>query len=165
MVRCNEHPSKWEAGGKFDGNHVKKLLNSIDRLDSMLIEAKVSVKCLNETVALDSFKRVTDKCFGMLLQDGWEEAIEQFSADFRYLDKEIPLKVHILEIHVPQFLNRKQADYPGKGLGFFNEQSSESVHHDWDALWVGNKYKRELKDKDYDSQLKKCGTTYNARHM
>ena len=91
MVRCNEHPSKWEAGGKFDGNHVKKLLNSIDRLDSMLIEAKVSAKCLNETVALDSFKRVTDKCFGMLLQDGWEEAIEQFSADFRYLDKEVPL--------------------------------------------------------------------------
>ena len=57
----------------------------------MLIEAKVSAKCLNETVALDSFKRVTDKCFGMLLQDGWEEAIEQFSADFRYLDKEVPL--------------------------------------------------------------------------
>ena len=57
----------------------------------MLIEAKVSAKCLNETVALHSFKRVTDKCFGMLLQDGWEEAIEQFSADFRYLDKEVPL--------------------------------------------------------------------------
>ena len=113
------------------------------------------------TVLRGSLTNALACCFRM----AGKKPLSNFQLTLDIQTKKSLLKVHILEIHVPQFLNRKQADYPGKGLGFFNEQSSESVHHDWDALWVGNKYKRELKDKDYDSQLKKCGTTYNARHM
>ena len=70
----------------------------------------------------------------------------------------------LLDAHVIQFLNRKHKEYPGKGLGFFSEQASESVHYDWDNLWTGHKYKRSFEHKDYDSQLKKCGVAYNSRH-
>ena len=105
------------------------------------------------------------QCFGQELKADFGAAIAHFSRDFRELEKDPPLKVHILEAHVVQFLERQKDEFPGKGLGWFSEQASESVHHDWDELWIGNKYKRQIGDDDYDSQLKKCGVTYNSRHM
>ena len=77
----------------------------------------------------------------------------------------IILKTHILEAHVVEFLNRQTGVFKGKGLGFWSEQASESVHYDWYKLWVDNKYKRELDHKDYNKQLLKCGVTYNSRHL
>ena len=50
--------------GKFDGGHVKILLNSLDTLDLILIEAKAVDEFELNTIAFKSFKFVTDKCFG-----------------------------------------------------------------------------------------------------
>ena len=76
------------------------------------------------------------------------DAIAQFSFDYRKTAiKEPTVKAHILEVHVVQFLDRQKQEYPGKGLGYWSEQASESVQYDWDNLWTGNKYKREIKDK------------------
>lgn len=49
-------------GEKFDGNHVKRLM------DNILSDAKVVEECLPVTTALKSFKVVVDKCFGMELR-------------------------------------------------------------------------------------------------
>ena len=136
------------------------------KFDEILFKAKVVVECQPVTTALRSFKVVQEKCFGQDLIEGYQTAIAQFSSDYRKTAiKEPTLKVHILEAHVVQFLDRQKQAYPGKGLGYWSEQASESVHYDWDNLWTGNKYKRELKDKNHDTQLKKCGVTYNSRHM
>ena len=95
-----------------------------------------------------------------------EQAIDQFSYEVRKIqDISIILKTHILEAHVVEFLNRQTGVFKGKGLGFWSEQASESVHYDWYKLWVDNKYKRELDHKDYNKQLLKCGVTYNSRHL
>ena len=50
--------------GKFDGDHVKILLNSLDTLDLILIEAKAVDEFEPNTIAFKSIKFVTDKCFG-----------------------------------------------------------------------------------------------------
>jgi len=81
------------------------LLNSLDTLYLILIEAKAVDEFEPHTIAFKSFKFVTDKCFGQELVSGWEQAIDQFSYDVRKIqDFSIILKTHILEAHV-QFLN------------------------------------------------------------
>ena len=111
----------------------------------------MELECRSVTTALKNFKVVVHKCFGQEVVDGYENAISKFSKDLRKIGRDPTLKVHILEAHVVQFLKRKHIEYPGKGLGFFAEQASESVHCDWDNLWTGHKYKRSLEHKDYDS--------------
>ena len=94
--------------GKFDGGHVCTLLNSLETLDLILIEAKVVDEFEAHTTAFKSFKVVTDKCFGQELVSGWEQAIDQFSYEVRKIqDISIILKTHILEAHVVAFLNRQ----------------------------------------------------------
>ena len=110
-----------------------------------MIEAKAVDEFEAHTIAFKSFKLVTEKWFGQELVSGWELAIGQFSHDVRKIqDISIILKAHILEAHVVEFLNRQTGALKGKGLGFWSEQASESVHYDWNKLWVDNKYKREL---------------------
>ena len=124
------------------------------------------VDCLVFGSVFRSLKEVVDKCFGMELVNGYEDAIHQFSLDFRKLDRDPTVKVHILEAHIIPFLERqKDFGFEGKGLGYWAEQASESVHYDWKHLWVDRKYIRELDHPDYSSQLKKCGDTYNSRHI
>ena len=48
--------------------------------------------------------------------------------------KEPTVKIHILEKHVVEVLDRQKHAYPGKGLGFWSEQAFESVHYDWEYL-------------------------------
>ena len=106
-------------------------------------------------------------CFGMELLSGFQKAIDNFSALFRELGTtRIPLKMHILESHVVTFLERQEGfGYGGKGLGWWSEQASESVHSDWKKLWLGRKYVRAISHPDYDEQLLKCGVKYNSNHL
>ena len=91
------------------------------------MENKVELECQSVTTALKNFKVVVHKCFGQEVVDGYENAISKFSKDLRKIGRDPTLKVHILEVHIVQFLKRKYIAYPGKGLGFFAEQASESV--------------------------------------
>ena len=106
-------------------------------------------------------------CFGMELLPGYHKAIDNFSALYRKICKgKIPVKVHILEAHVVDFLERQAGlGYAGKGLGWWSEQASESVHSDWKKLWEGGKYVRGLYHPDYPQQLMRCGVKYNSNHL
>ena len=77
----------------------------------------------------------------------------------------ITVKVHIVEVHLVQFFERQKAlGNGGKGLGFWSEQGVETSHSDFAHLWDDGKYVRDMSHHQYDSQLKKCGVTYNSRH-
>ena len=49
------------------------------------------------------------------------------------------------------------------GLGFYSEQSVESIHHDWKTFW--EKYKVPDDHPKYLSQLYKAVIAYNAKHL
>ena len=73
--------------------------------------------------------------------------------------------MHIIEAHVPQFLDQKHFCFffENAGLGEFLEQGSEAVHHDFDNEL--EHYKRDIDHRDYAKQLLRCTSTYHLRHV
>ena len=152
----------------FNGNSVKKLLDDIDSLEDILDNYHGEHKtCRLIVKALRSFKKVSDSCMGMELDEDYYYHITEFMVDYRRIfhDKVI-LKAHILEVHVPQFFERQKAlGNCGKGLAFWTEQPFEAAHSFWNQLWLGSNYKRDLSHPDYDSQLKRAGVKFNSDHL
>ncbi len=67
-------------------------------------------------------------------------------------------KVHIVMSHVGEYCQRK-----GKGLGCFNEQPGEAVHHDFGLTWKD--YKRDLDNPQYPGNLLQGVVNYNSFHI
>ena len=45
------------------------------------------------------------------------------------------------------------------------EEALEASHDDWDALWVGRNYKRDLNNPNYASQAHEAIVKYNSGHV
>ena len=112
---------------------------------------------------LEQFGKVVKSCFGRELNKDFQVQIERFADLFSALDKSVTPKVHTVFVHVPQFLERHKNFH--KGLGYWSEQASESVHSDFDSLWVRSSYKRSIFHKFYNTQLLKCVVVYNSRRQ
>ena len=67
-------------------------------------------------------------------------------------------QVHIVFFHVKEFCNISR-----KGLGYFSEQASESVHYDFNAWW--EKFKVHSTHPDFGSRLLNAVSRYNAQHL
>ena len=149
-------------GGQFNGNQCKILLANTDTLKHTLHGAgaySIGEPVLN---TLEQFEKVVKSCFGRELDKDFQVYIDRFADLFLTLGKSITPKVHTVFVHVPQFLERQKNLQ--KGLGYWSEQASESVHCDFDSLWVRSSYKRSISHTYYNSQLLKCVVAYNSRH-
>ena len=142
-------------GGSFTGNSAKKLLKNISKLEE--IAEGVSM-CYPFIDAFKCFNKVVDSCFGMKLDDDYENNIEAFRLAFQRLGIRITPKVHIVFFHVIEFCNKFI-----KGLGYFSEQASESVHYDFNACW--EKFKVHSTHRDFGSHLFNAVSRYNAQHL
>lgn len=150
-------------GGQFNGNQCRTLLSSTESLAQILQEAGVFHVGAPVLDAFTAFNMVRNTCFGVTCSPDFQVHIERFAVAFLKLGLSVTPKVHAVFVHVTQFLNRQQP--LNKGLGYWSEQASETVHSDFDSLWVGSSYKRAMSHKDYGSQLHKCVITYNSRHQ
>ena len=75
-------------------------------------------------------------------------------------------KAHILFQHASEFLDLIHTEDESThtlGLGYFSEQSMESMHHDVRVLW--DKVKVSVGHPDFAVKLKAFIAAYNARHM
>ena len=149
-------------GGQFNGNQCQKLLDHVDRLETLLKDASALDIGGPSLDALRAFNEVVAACFKVTLQPDFQAKIKAFEACYLKLDLSVTPKVHAVCVHVPQFLQRNGEGK--KGLGYWSEQASESVHRDWDKLWVDSSYKRALSHKDYQKKLLACAIRYNSRH-
>ena len=149
-------------GGQFNGNQCKTLLANIKSLKNILQNAGAYTIGEQVLLTLEQFNNVVKSCFGRDLKKDFMVHIENFADSFLALGKNVTPKVHAVFVHVPQFLQRHR--YLQRGLGYWSEQASESVHSDFDSLWVLSSYKRSIFLKDYNSQLLKCVVAYNSRH-
>ena len=94
---------------------------------------------------LTIFENVVKSCFGSELNADFLVQIERFSDAFLALEKIETPKAHAIFVHVPQLLLCQ--GILQKGLGYWSEQASESVHSDFKSLWIGRSNKRAMTNK------------------
>ena len=99
-------------------------------------------------------------------QGGKLEAIAEFTLSYSAMTTwdgkpiSITPKAHIIMVHVSQLLDRRG---DGKGLGYFSEQSFESVDADYKLDWES--VKLEIDHPDYLATFFDCFVCWNARHL
>ena len=160
-----------KQGGKLNGNGCRDLLSALDNLESALQNhsPEVYIKGLPFVHALRKFNEVRVKTFGMELEDGWSEAIDQFEKAYRDLrvkgDKPISVtpKAHITFVHVRQFLNMQEGDKAGKGLGFWAEQALEASHANFKKTWLPVIV--PIAHPSYKQKFEDAICRYNSRHI
>ena len=138
LKEINVKRSEYHGMFSFEGNQARKLLKKIDKLmdyaKRLPRKHKSRVKQIIEV--MKAFDLVVESCFCVHLQGDYVKAIKDFSDKYRALDITVPPKVHLVEDHVVQFIERR---HPGLGLGAYTEQSFEAAHHDFKVEWERTK--------------------------
>lgn len=141
-------------GGSLLGNQCDKLLKLTKQL-----KIDVPPQFQKFVTALSDFNDVKTACFGKLLDFDFNSKIIKFEQSYRATGLAVTPKAHIVFEHVPHFCNIK-----GVGLGFFSEQASEAVHHDFGMVW--ERYKvNSIEHPTYAPQLLKTTLKYNSDHV
>ena len=109
--------------------------------------------------AFTALRDVVHCCMGNELFPDYGESIAKFEAAYKKLGISVTPKVHLLVEHALEDISLH-----GRGLGIFNESTSESLHADFDSF-----YQRYLvKDTSSDVYLKNLQTAvvaYNSNHV
>ena len=129
----------------------------------MLKEAKILDKCRHFVSAFKAFKLVKDSCFGLELDDSYQEHIKTFANAYKKLGLNVTPKAHDLFAHTVQFLEFMKSKGFNKGLSYYGEQTVEGVHRAWDAQWEGQS--RQLTHPDYEKQLLLNVIRFNSRRV
>ena len=68
--------------------------------------------------------------------------------------KNITPKAHVLFAHVKIFLDFKsnKSTGPKKGLGYWSDHTTESLHHSFESFWKSRSPKRQLGHPDYNEK-------------
>lgn len=140
-------------GASFNGNACKILLNQLDKL-----RATPSLACLKYVQVLQDFKKVVQDCFGDTLNPTYITSIQKFGESYDALGIATTPKVHAVRFHIEEFCEQS-----GRGLGFFAEQSVESLHYDFEQIW--KRYKVAKVNKRFGDRLRRAVSEYNSLHL
>jgi len=99
-------------GDTFEGNDVRKLQRNLDVLDEILPQHFSAY-----VTALKALRDVNSSCLGLQLDEYYADVLKHFSESYRKLDISVTVKVHILEKHVKQYIERTN-----DSLGTVSEQ-------------------------------------------
>ena len=148
-------------GGQFNGNQMVLILQNLSKLRILLGNSGVFQKVKPILEAMEALQRVISACFADSLESDYKVQIRRLADSWIKAKLSVTPKAHVVFCHAPQFLDHKGNQ---KGLGFWSEQASESVHSDFEAFWQ-QAYKRELGHPEYRAITLKCMATYAARHL
>ena len=89
--------------------------------------------------ALKKLNNVRKQVFGTELGSTWKTSLREFEVAYTNIPNITkPLKVHVLLAHCKEFI----VTYgKGKGLGFFSEQTGESIHQKFKPIFERYKIK------------------------
>lgn len=150
---------KFTNGGKhsFEGKACKLLLKNVDKLQQ-ICESEGNIMCTKYVDTFRKFGVVVDDCFSLELKSNFQQHIEDFRKSYESLEISVTPKIHAIFHHVEQSCTKHQ-----RGLGFFAEQSTESVHHDYN-----NKFKNykvpQISDNYWPKTLRSV-CSYNSSHL
>ena len=112
-------------GGAFEGNDCRKIVKNAS---SLVAQCPDKFKHFADT--LEKFDEVVRSCYGYTLSDTYKESIAKFTTSYLKLGISVTPKVHAVMVHVEEF-----CEYSGTGLGPYSEQTSESLHQEFNKCW------------------------------
>ena len=163
MTSFDVSRTMYHEGSSFVGDMAKRLLNNLDNLGVFAensLNAETHAKVIPFIVALQTFNEVRKSCFGQAVSENYEKCITDFSEAYRSLGISIPLKVHLVESHLSEFIKMKGGEI---GAGYYSEQAMESCHKDFKLEWEPNKVREA--DNDYGRKLLSTIIRYNGKHI
>ena len=153
---CAYHP------GTFEGNQARKFLKFSEKL---LVPAKKlpfssQYKAIEFISTIMQFNKVVVACFGQELRQNFRETITKFEEMYRKLPISVTPKVHLVFVHLIEFLENKGFV---AGLGAWSEQAMESVHHDMKMEWDRTKVKPS--HPEFENIFLKFVVKYNSKYV
>lgn len=156
--------SKNYHGDAFEGNACRTLLKEADKLLDPEIYEKVGIyKLIPYVNAFKEMNKIVDCCFtsgkiGSLL----DTHIKNLHYALKSIDKLTEtLKIHIILSHIKEsllFIDNNN------GLGYWSEQSGESIHRDFMKFW--KRYSvTSIQHKSYSTQLLKAVVEFSSLHL
>ena len=116
-------------GKTFEGNECVTLMNKIENYCTQLSFPSTRY----HIDALKKLNNVTTQVFGTELGSRWKTSLREFELAYTKIPNITkPLKVHVLIAHVKEFI---ETYGKGKGLGFFSEQTGESIHQKFKPIF------------------------------
>ena len=153
-------------GGQWNGNQCNVLLSEAKTNELTQLLIPLGEKAIAEggllVDALVKFRAVKHSSFGMVRRRGYEQDIRDFASSFLKTGLSVTPKVHVVCAHVVPFLKRNPQG--NRGLGYYSEQSSESVHHHFLELWDAG-YARTPGHPNYAEQLKKAVVAFGSKRI
>ena len=123
-------------GKTFEGNECTKLMKKIESASTQLSDLPGTRWHID---ALKKFNNLRKQLFGTELGVTWEKSLREFKVAYTNIPNITkPLKVHVLFAHCKEFIERYGK---GKGLGFFSEQTAESIHQKFEPIFQRYKIK------------------------
>ena len=154
----------------LNGNACKKLLENATLFiirSKKLPDSCDKAKIVAAAKTLSLLNNVVDSCFGMLVEEGWEQNIKDFCSSYRALTGiSFPTKFHLVEGHLVSFLKRRWSldnSYVGFGLGYWSEQPFEALHHKFEEHF--ERYKVGRMHEDYGHRLLDAVLSWNSRRL
>lgn len=151
---CHVQRTIFRGTSGFDGNACKKLL-----ANTALLRKICPLECLKFVQAFVDFELVVQACFSIQLKHDYVDRISKFKASYEDLAIPITPKVHAVLFHIQDFCMKKEV-----GLGYYSEQSMESVHYDFKKTW-DNKYCIQSNNPNYMEHIKKTLCEFNSLHI
>ena len=117
-------------GKTFEGNECVKLMNKIES-DCTQLSYLPGTKY--HIGALKKLNNLRKQVFGTELGVTWQMSLREFEVAYTKIPNITkPLKVHVLLAHCKEFIDKYGK---GKGLGFFSEQTGESIHQKFKPIF------------------------------
>ena len=108
----------YQGQHRLEGNGCNQFLKKIDKLEQCFKENSLGLQGAKFITVFRDFNKVVDGCFGKKVSSSYKEDIERFSRSFRDLGTKLPVKFHIVEQHLSEFIEMKGGHY-GKNLNLF----------------------------------------------
>lgn len=151
-------------GDSFEGNACRKLLTEVDKLEDPEIYKDVGYfRIVPYISALKAMNKVVNCCFTAgKVGPSLDTYISELDTALKSIENlSTTLKIHVILAHIQesfQYIDDNNA------LGFWSEQSGESVHREFLKYW--NRYKiNSINDESYSPRLLKAVVEFSSLHI
>ena len=147
-------------GKTFEGNECVKLLTHIEIEHEFLLLSLPGAE--NHIEALRKFNILRKLAFSNIIDPSWKKSLNEFACAYNNISGiSKPLKVHMLIAHSSEFLE-KYGNH--KGLGFYSEQTGETIHRNFELFF--DKYRiKNIHSEKYGIHLKKAVVEFGSVHI